>query len=47
MAATDIKISQMPAATTLTGDELIPIVQNSSNKSTTVAKVIEGLATEE
>lgn len=47
MAATDIKISQMPAATTLAGDELIPIVQNSSNKSTTVAKVIEGLATEE
>ena len=47
MAATDIKISQMPAATTLAGDELIPIVQNSSNKSTTVAKVTEGLATEE
>lgn len=27
MAATDIKISQMTPATTLAGDELIPIVQ--------------------
>lgn len=47
MAATDIKISQMTPATTLTGDELIPIVQNGANKSTTVNKVIEGLATEQ
>lgn len=45
MAATDIKISQMTPATTLAGDELIPIVQNGANKSTTVNKVIEGLAT--
>lgn len=47
MAATDIKISQMTPATTLDGDELIPIVQNGANKSTTVNKVIEGLATEQ
>ena len=47
MAATDIKISQMTPATTLAGDELIPIVQNGANKSTTVYKVIEGLATEQ
>ena len=47
MAATDIKISQMTPATTLAGDELIPIVQNGTNKSTTVNKVIEGLATEQ
>lgn len=46
MAATDIKISQMTPATTLAGDELIPIVQNGANKSTTVNKVIKGLATE-
>lgn len=45
--ATDIKISQMPAATSLAGDELIPIVQNSSNKTTTVSKIKEGLATSE
>lgn len=47
MAATDIKISQMPSASTLAGDELIPIVQNGANKSTTVNKVIDGLATEQ
>ena len=47
MAATDIKISQMTPATTLAGDELIPIVQSGANKSTTVNKVIEGLATEQ
>lgn len=47
MEATDIKISQMTPATTLAGDELIPIVQNGANKSTTVNKVIEGLATEQ
>ena len=47
MAATDIKISQMTPATTLAGDELIPIVQNGANKSTTVNKVIGGLATEQ
>lgn len=45
--ATDIKISQMPAASTLAGDELIPIVQSSSNKTTTVSKIKEGLATSE
>lgn len=45
--ATDIKISQMPAATLLAGDELIPIVQSSSNKTTTVSKIKEGLATSE
>ena len=37
----------MTPATTLAGDELIPIVQNGANKSTTVNKVIEGLATEQ
>lgn len=47
MAATDIKISQMTPATTLAGDELIPIVQNGANKSTTVNKVIKDLATEQ
>lgn len=47
MTATDIKISQMTPATTLAGDELIPIVQNGANKSTTVNKVIGGLATEQ
>ena len=47
MAATDIKISQMTPATALAGDELIPIVQNGANKSTTVNKVIKGLATEQ
>lgn len=45
--ATDIKISQMPAAASLAGDELIPIVQSSSNKTTTVSKIKEGLATSE
>lgn len=45
--ATDIKISQMPAATSLAGDELIPIVQNNSNKTTTISKIKEGLATTE
>lgn len=45
--ATDIKISQMPAATLLVGGELIPIVQSSSNKTTTVSKIREGLATSE
>lgn len=43
--ATDIKISQMPAAASLVGDELIPIVQSSSNKTTTVSKIRDGLAT--
>jgi len=37
----------MPAATLLAGDELIPIVQSSSNKTTTVSKIKEGLATSE
>ena len=43
--ASDIKISQMPAASTLAGDELIPIVQNGTNISTTVNKIKECLAT--
>lgn len=43
--ATDIKISQMPSAATLEGEELIPIVQSGSNKTTTVSKIKEGLAT--
>ena len=43
--ATDIKISQMPSATSLAGTELIPIVQNGTNKTTTPAKIKEGLAT--
>lgn len=43
--ATDIKISQMPSATTLEGGELIPIVQSSTNKTITVNKIKEGLAT--
>ena len=47
MAATDIKISQMTPATELAGNELIPIVQNSTNKSTTVNKITEGLATKQ
>lgn len=45
--ASDIKISQMPSATSLEGSELIPIVQNGTNKSTTVSKIKEGLATSE
>lgn len=45
--ATDIKISQMPTAASLVGDELIPIVQSGSNKTTTVNKIKEGLATSE
>ena len=43
--ASDIKISQMPAADSLAGTELIPIVQNSTNKTTTVSQIKEGLAT--
>lgn len=35
----------MPSATTLEGGELIPIVQSSTNKTTTVNKIKEGLAT--
>lgn len=45
--ATGIKISEMTPTTILAGDELIPIVQNGANKSTTVSKITEGLATEE
>lgn len=45
--ATDIKISQMPSADQLNGEELIPIVQSGSNKTTTVSKIKEGLATAE
>lgn len=43
--ATDIKISQMPNATSLEGTELIPIVQGGTNKTTTPNKIKEGLAT--
>lgn len=43
--ATDIKISQMSEATSLEGIELIPIVQNGTNKVTTPNKLKEGLAT--
>lgn len=46
MAATGVKISQMDATNTLAGDELVPIVQNGSNKSATISKIKEGLATE-
>lgn len=35
----------MPAADSLAGTELIPIVQNSTNKTTTVNQIKEGLAT--
>lgn len=45
--ASDIKISQMPSATSLEGTEIIPIVQGGTNKSTTVNKIKEGLATAE
>lgn len=37
----------MTSAASLTGEELIPIVQSGSNKTTTVQKVKEGLATVE
>lgn len=43
--ASDIKISQMPTAASLVGDELIPIVQGGANKTTTPSKIKEGLAT--
>lgn len=43
--ASDIKISQMPSATSLDGTELIPIVQGGTNKITTPNKLKEGLAT--
>lgn len=43
--ASDIKISQMPSATSLEGTELIPIVQGGANKTTTPSKIKEGLAT--
>lgn len=46
MAAIGVKISQMDATNTLAGDELVPIVQNGSNKSATISKIKEGLATE-
>lgn len=46
MATTGVKISQMDATNTLAGDELVPIVQNGSNKSATISKIKEGLATE-
>ena len=36
----------MDATNTLAGDELVPIVQNGSNKSATISKIKEGLATE-
>lgn len=40
----DLKISQMPAATTpLTGTELIPIVQDGVNKTATPDNIQSGL----
>lgn len=40
----DLKISQMPAATTpLTGTELIPIVQDGVNKTATPDNIRSGL----
>lgn len=44
--AADIKISQMTAATSLAGDEIVPIVQEGTNKNVTISKIKEGLATE-
>ena len=43
--ATDIKISQMPSAGKLSGTEIIPIVQDGVNRSSTVNKIREGLVT--
>lgn len=46
MAIADSKISQMTKATTLAGGELIPIVQNGANVSTTVTLIRKDLATQ-
>lgn len=45
--AADIKISQMTKATILTGGELIPIVQNGSNKVTDITLLTKDLATQD
>lgn len=42
----DLKISQMTKATVLSGEELIPIVQNGTNKSADVNLIRKDLATE-
>src|SRR5574344_1606602 len=39
----DLKISKMTKATTLAGEEIIPIVQNGSNKSVTVNLIKESI----
>lgn len=44
---TDVKISQMPLAESLNGDELIPIVQNGTNKTTTVSDIKGDVITQE
>ena len=43
----DVKISQMPLAESLNGDELIPIVQNGTNKTTTVSDIKGDVITQE
>ena len=41
----DTKISAMPTASTLTGGEIMPIVQSSANKQNTVSNILDqGLA---
>lgn len=42
----DLKISQMTKATVLSGEELVPIVQNGANKSADVTLIRKDLATE-
>lgn len=43
--ATDIKISAMPKASKVSGDELVPVVQTGANKTVTISQIKEGLAT--
>lgn len=42
----DLKISQMTKATVLSGEELVPIVQNGANKSADIELIRKDLATE-
>lgn len=42
-----LKISQMPKATVLSGEEVIPVIQNSTNKAVSVELLKSGLATME
>lgn len=37
----DLKISELPISTSLDGNELIPIVQNNSNKTINITKLIQ------